>query len=293
MRNLSKWIVLLLLVTPGLKAQKIESLLIGPGDLLHVQVFDSPELAQDARVTDAGEIPLVLGGSVKVANLTPAQAAQAIEDTLVRGHFLLRPSVLVTVTQYATQNVTIIGDVHTPGAYPIGTPRSILDVLALAGGLSDTADRKVLIERHGTSTKVPYVVSNTPGVALDTAEQVYPGDTVIVPRAGIVYALGDVGKAGGYAMANNEAKISALELIARAGGAPPNAAPSHARLIRKSGNGYVEIPLPLDKMQVGKRADIQLQADDIVYVPFSYMRNFAVNAAGLVAAVGSAAVYKY
>jgi len=293
MKNLSKWVVLLLLLAPGLTAQKNESLLIGPGDLLHVQVFDTPELTQDARVTDAGDIPLLLGGRVKVANLTPAQAAHAIESTLVRGHFLLRPSVLVTVTQYATQNVTILGEVHTPGAYPIGTPRSILDVLALAGGLSETADRKVLIERHGTSTRVPYFVSNAPGVALDTAVKVYPGDTVIVPRAGIVYVLGDVSKPGGYTMTNNDAKISALELIARAGGALHSAAASHSRLIRKSGSGYVEIPLPLNKIQDGKRADVQLEADDIVYVPFSYMRNFVVNAATLVGQIGGAAIYKY
>src|ERR1039457_5531850 len=86
MRNLSKWVMLSLLLAPGLPAQTKESLLIGPGDLLHVQVFETPELEEHARVTDAGELPLIMGGGVKVAALTPVQAAHAIEDLLLHGH---------------------------------------------------------------------------------------------------------------------------------------------------------------------------------------------------------------
>jgi polysaccharide export outer membrane protein len=293
MLNLSRWALLSLLLAPLLAAQTKESLLIGPGDLLHVQVFDTPELEEHARVTDAGELPLVLGGSVKVAALTPAEAAHAIEDALKGGHFLLNPRVLVTFEENATQKVSVLGEVRVPGAYAIQTPRSVLDVLTLAGGLTDLADRKVLIERHGTSERVPYFVSNTPGVALDRAVQVNPGDTLIVPKTGIVYALGDVGRPGGYTMTNNEAQLSVLELIARAGGTNHTAVPSHAKLIRKSNGSYVEIPLPLSDMQKGKRADFALQADDIIYVPFSYMRNFAVNGSGIAASAASAAVYHF
>jgi len=293
MRNLSKWALLSLLLAPGLAAQTKESLLIGPGDQLHVKVFDSPELEESARVTDGGELPLLLGGSVNVATLTPAQAANAIEDVLLRGNFLKNPRVLVTVEQYATQSVSVLGEVKTPGAYPIGTPRSILQVLTLAGGLNELADRKVLIERHGTQEKIPYFLSNISATALDTAVKVNPGDTVLVPRAGVVYALGDVAHPGGYTMTNNEGRISALELVSRAGGISPSAGPSHARLIRKSGDGYVEIPLSLNKMEKGEQADIQLQADDIVYVPFSYLHNAAVNSAGIVEAAAAAAVYRF
>jgi polysaccharide export outer membrane protein len=187
----------------------------------------------------------------------------------------------------------VLGEVHVPGAYAIQTPRSILDVLTLAGGLSETADRKVLIERHGSSEKIEYFVSNVPGAALDNAVTVNPGDTIIVPRAGIVYALGDLARPGGYTMTNNEGKLSALELVARAGGTNHTAMTSHTILIRKSSSGYIEISFSLSKVQKGQQADIQLEANDIVYVPFSYLRNFAVNAAGITAAVGSAAVYKF
>jgi len=275
----------------GLQAQ--ESLLIGPGDLLHVQVLDTPDLEQHARVTDAGQLPLILGGNVKVEAFTPEEAARAIEKVLFDNHYLLHPRVLVTVEEYATQVVSVLGEVKAPGPHAIRTPRSVLDVLTLAGGLAEMADRKILIERHGTGEKVPYFVSNQAGVAIDTSVKVYPGDTIFVPKAAIVYLLGDVKLPGGYAMTNNESTVSVLELVARGGGTNHSAVPADAKLIRKVDSGYVQMALPLSAMQKGKRADLPLQAGDIVWVPFSYLRNFATQASGIVAAVGSAAVYHF
>jgi len=275
------------------QAQTAESLLIGPGDTLHVQVLDAPELEEHVRVTDAGELPLILGGNVKVVHLTLDEAARAIENVLLNGHYVLNPRVLVTVDDFATQKVTLTGEVKAPGVYQINTPRPVLDVLTMAGGLSDSADRKILIVRRATGERIPYFVSNKPGVAIDTSVEVYPGDMIFVPRAGIIWAMGDVARPGGYMISNNEGTISVLELVARAGGTPPSAVPSHAKLIRKSGSGYIEMPLQLSAMQKGKRADMQLQPDDIVYVPFSYMRNLAESSSGIVSSLGSAAVYKF
>lgn len=274
-------------------AQAPESLLIGPGDLLHIQVFDTPELEQHARVTDAGALPLILGGTVMVKAMTPGEAARAVEKALRDGHYLLQPQVAVTVDEYATERVSVLGEVKTPGTYAIQTPRSVLDVLSMAGGLTDRADRKILIQRRGTGEKVPYFVSNVSGVAMDTSVQVNPGDTLLAPRAGIVYVLGDVGRPGGYTMTNNESQISVLELVARAGGTNHTAVPSHAVLIRKTPSGTNQIALPLSDMQKGKRADLPLEAGDIVYVPFSYLRNAAVNVGGIAASLGAAAIYQF
>jgi polysaccharide biosynthesis/export protein len=274
-------------------AQQNESLLIGPGDQVQISVFDTPEMAQVARVTDTGTIPLSLGGDVKIAGETPAEAAHAIEKALVDGRFMLHPRVTVTVTQFATQNVSVLGEVKAPGAYPIGTPRSVIHVLALAGGLNESAARKITIERAGSHEKVPYFVANQGDAALDTAVTVNPGDTIFVPRAGIVYVLGDVGRPGGYTMTNNDAGITALELVARAGGTNHSAVPANARLIHKIAGTYTETPLPLSLMQKGKSADIALEADDIIYVPFSYLRNFGLQASGLVASLSSAAIYQF
>lgn len=286
--------VLILFCSAGCCLAQTESLTIGPGDMLHLKVLEAPELEQSSRVSDAGTLTLILGGKVQVAGLTPADAAIAIERVLVEGHYVLTPHVSVTTEQTATQNVTILGQVRTPGSYPIATPRPILDVLALAGGLNDLAQRKVTIQRHSTKERVDYVLSNSANAALDANVPVYPGDTVLVPKADVVYVLGDVNRPGGIAIVTNDSKLSALQALSLAGGTPPNAVPSHSRLIRKQADGtHVELPLQLSAMQKGKEPDIPLQGDDIIYVPFSYARNMAVGAGSLVGATSSAAIYRF
>ena len=274
-------------------AQQNETLEIGPGDLLQIKVFDTPELDQSVRVTDAGAVRLIVGGAVQVASETPEAAARKIESVLLNGNLLLHPHVSVSIAEYATQKVSVLGEVKVPGAYAIVTPRSVLDVLTLAGGLSDTADRRIVIERRGTHEQVAYFVSNAPDVALKSAVLVDPGDSILVPKAGIVYVLGDVARPGGYTMTNNDAGLTVLELIARAGGTNRSAVPSRAKLIHKNGSHYTESPLPLSAMQKGKRADLRLQPDDIVWVPFNYLRNFGAQGGAIVGEVGSAAVYRF
>jgi polysaccharide export outer membrane protein len=286
--------VLILFCCAGCCLAQTESLTIGPGDLLHLKVLEAPELEQSARVNDAGALTLMLGGKVQVAGLTPAEAAVAIERALVEGHYVLTPHVSVSTEQTATENVTILGQVRSPGSYPIATPRPVLDVLALAGGLNDLAQRKVTIQRHSTKERIDYVLSNSANAALDANVPVYPGDTVLVPKADVVYVLGDVNRPGGIAIVTNDSKLSALQALTLAGGTPPNAVPSKSRLIRKQADGsHVELPLQLSAMQKGKEADIPLQGDDIIYVPFSYARNMAVGAGSLIGATSSAAIYRF
>src|ERR1700723_2539156 len=159
------------------------SLLISPGDELHISILDMPEMEQTPRVTDAGEVPVQGIGNVRVANMTPSEAATAIHDRLVGAHYLNHPQVSVVVEQYATQEVTLNGEVKSPGAYPIATPRLILDVIALGGGLSEDADRDVLVERHGDQTNpVHYNVDNNAERAIKEQVLVNPGDTVVVAR---------------------------------------------------------------------------------------------------------------
>jgi polysaccharide biosynthesis/export protein len=289
----AKWLLLLFCCAPCCWAQT-ESLIIERGDVLQVRVLEAPELEQSVRVTDAGTLTLILGGKVQVAGLTPPEAALAIARALVEGNYVLTPHVSVTLSQTVTQNVTIMGQVRSPGSYAIGTPRPILDVLALAGGLTELADRRVTIQRHATKERVVFVVSNSANTELDGSVAVLPGDTVIVPKADVVYILGDVNRPGGIAMATNDSRLSALQALTLAGGAPPNAAPARARLIRKQADGsHLDTPLQLSAMQKGKEPDQQLQADDIIYVPFSYTRNFAVGSAGLISSASSAAIYKF
>jgi polysaccharide export outer membrane protein len=247
------------------------------------------------RVTDAGEVPIPGAGNVRVAGLTPAAAANLVHDRLIAAHYMNHPQVVVTVDQYATQSVSVLGEVKLSGAYPIGTGRSILDVLALAGGLTPDADRNILIERRADpGNPIHYNVSNDAGKAIAEQVTVYPGDTIVVPKAGIVYILGDVNRPGGYVMTNNESQMTVLQAVAMAGGLTRAAKQGHARLIRKeAGGGYSDRELPIGKMQEGKLADIAMLPEDIVYIPFSYAKNIATSgAAGIVASAASASIYQ-
>lgn len=287
---------LLLFVTAcvSLVSAQTESITIAPADTLQIKVLEAPDLAENVRVTDAGTVSLIVGGQVKVVGMTPAQAEKAIEAALIKGNYVLNPHVNVFVEQATVHSVSILGEVKVPGSYPIGTPRSVLDTISLAGGLTQLANRQITIERRKTGEKIPYFVPNDLKDTSSRSVLVYPGDVIIVPKAGIVYVLGDVNRPGGFPIVHNDNVLTMLQAYTLAGGTPPTAVPSHAKLIRKQKNGsYVAIPLNLSKMQKGKVADFALQADDIVYVPFSYLRNMAVNIGQLVSAVTSAAIYNY
>lgn len=268
-----------------------ESLLIGPGDLIQVNVMDTPEMEQQARVTDDGSVPLAYIGSVHVAGQTPATAATLIEGALIAKHVMNKPQVTVRMMELATQDVSVLGQVRTPGTYSITTPQTILKVLSLAGGLSETADRHITVKRNKSGEQLQYFVSNDAGQALSDVVMVYPGDTVLVARAPMVYVMGDVSRPGQYAIATNDARVSLLQVIAMAGSANKTSMQSHVRLIRTTDHGQVELPVRLDQMEKGKQPPLMLQPNDIVYVPFSWMKNVAMNSASIAASTAGAAVY--
>jgi len=287
-------VLLIVLAAAAACFGQTESMLIGPGDELKVDVFDTPEMSQTARVTDAGEIPLVFIGNVKVANFTPAEAARAIEGALTSKQLMLHPQVTVLIQEYATQQVSVMGQVKTPGIYYIAAPVPVLNVLSNAGGLTEVADRHITIQRHGDSSRiVNYYLSNDSDAALRNDVTVYPGDIVIVPKAGTVYVLGDVARPGGYAMADNESQITVLQALANAGGTNKTAIISQARLIRKESNGTTEIPISLGPMQKGKQPDLAMQPNDVLFIPFSYMKNIVLNGSQIAASATSAAIYAH
>jgi polysaccharide biosynthesis/export protein len=270
------------------------TLLIAPGDLLHIQVADTPEMDEDARVTDQGMVPIGGIGNVKVAGLTPGDAATVVHDKLIDSHYLNHPQVSITVEEFATQQVSVIGEVKTNGSFPIATPRPILAVLALAGGLTSEANRHILIERQGDQQHpLDYYASNDGTQAIEQQVMVGPGDTVVVPRAGIVYILGDVNRPGGYVMSNNESELTLLQGLALAGGVTKAAKQGHAHLIRKkAGGGFTDTELSVGDIQKGKHPDLALLPGDVLYLPFSYARNFATTGASQVAASATgAAIY--
>jgi polysaccharide export outer membrane protein len=202
-----------------------------------------------------------------------------------------QPQVTVRVMEYATQDVSVLGQVKTPGTYSITTPQTILKILSLAGGLTDVADRNVTVNRKKTGQQLKYYVDNNAQQALTGVVMVYPGDTVLVSRAPMVYVMGDVNRPGGYTIGTNNGKLGALQVIAMAGSANKTSVQSRVRLIRNTEHGQVEVPIRLDAIEKGKQPDVQLQADDILYVPFSWVKNVAMNSASIAASTAGAAVY--
>ena len=269
-----------------------ESLIIGPGDLVHVQFYDTPELEQHPHVDDAGNAPLLFLGPTPVAGKTPDQAAQLIAALMVSRNFMSHPQVVVSIEQYATQGVTISGEVEHAGNFAIATPRDILDVLALAGGLNAFADRHIVVQRRGASSqRISYFVSNHPEEQLAARLMIHPGDVILVPRVGFVYILGDVGRPGGYPLSNNDTQVTLLQALANAGSPNKTAVLSGIKLMRKSGEGYNEVQIHPHKIESGKEPDPVLLADDVVIVPFSYAKNFILNGTSIAASLTSAALY--
>jgi polysaccharide biosynthesis/export protein len=269
-----------------------ESLLIGPGDMIHIDIFDTPEMAQDVRVTDAGTVQLEFIGELKIIGETPAGAAKIVAKALIDKRIMLDPQVTVRIAEYATLDVSVIGQVQSPGTFPIATAQPILKILSEAGGLTNIADRNIIISRHGDSSqKLQYYLSNDAEQALTNGVMVYPGDIVIVPRAPVVYIMGDVAKPGGYSINTNDSKLTVLEALAMAGSANKTSSRAHIRLIRKTGQGQEEVSVELAAIEKGKKPDIPLKPDDILYIPFSWMKNAAMSAGSIAASTSSAAIY--
>jgi len=245
------------------------NLLIGTGDLLEVSLYGMPDFKTDVRVSSGGEISLPLLGTSVVGGLSVEQAATQIEHNLSQKGLFNDPHVTVFVKEYATQGISVLGEVQRPGIYPLLGERKLYDAISAAGGTSPKAGASVLIT-HRNDPQHPQQIPLLTGAAKSMKNNVpvEPGDTIVVSKAGVVYVVGDVHQPGGFVMENGN-EITVLKAIALAQGTNPNAKLDSARLIRKTPEGPQDVPLSLTKIMAAKAPDPQLQADDVVFVPNS------------------------
>jgi len=244
-------------------------LLIGAGDLLEVSLYGMPDFKTDVRVNSGGEISLPMIGTMPVAGLSVEQAETLIEHKLTEKGLFNDPHVTVFEKEYATQGISVLGEVQRPGIYPLLGSRKLYDAISAAGGTTPKAGGYVLITRRNDpqhSVRVP-LLTGAPE-SMENNVTVEPGDTILVSKAGVVYVVGDVHQPGGFVMENGN-DITVLKAIALAQGTNPNAALDSARVIRKTPEGPQDVPLSLKKIMAAKAPDIQLQADDVVFVPGS------------------------
>jgi polysaccharide export outer membrane protein len=232
---------------------------LGAGDSVTIQVYGQPDMGATVYVSDDGSIPVALVGSVQVAGLSPAQAGLRIEKALRDGKFLVNPHVTLIVTQSRSQRVSVLGQVGTPGRYPIESNTSIFDLLAQAGGVKDDgADVVYLLrpDKDGKETRYPInlklMVNGGPPAQ---TERLKGGDTVFVPRADQFYIYGEVAQPGKYKV---EPGMTIVQAIARAGGVTLRGSQNRVEIKRHKSDGSYQTT----KAKLGEA----VQPDDVIRV---------------------------
>ena len=251
---------------------------LGVGDLIEISVFGVPDLSTKARISGSGDVYLPLIDYVHLASLTTDEAQELIQKRLEDGGFVRGPHVSIFVDESASQAITLVGEVNHPGAYPAIGERRLFDLISAAGGLTDRAGRNVTIERRGDpSQKVELQLSAN--LTEDTQDNVdvFPGDTIIVSRAGIVYVVGDVNHPSGFRIEDNT--ITVLKALALVGGSTRTSALSKTKILRETPSGIQEIPVNLKKILYAKAPDMALVKGDVLFIPGSAAKSAAYRTA--------------
>jgi len=261
-----------------------------PGDLLQIGVYNVPELNTKARVGNSGDVYLPLIDYVHVVGLTVEEAQALIEKRLEDGGFVRNPHVTIFLDESTSQGVTIQGEVAKPGIYSALGNRRLYDLISAAGGFTVSASRKVSIIPSSNTDAVTVSLPRNLADDLQDNVEIRPGDTITVPRAPVVYVVGDVGRPTGLLVDNGS--LTVLQALALAGGTNHTAKMSGVRIIHKGPSGMTETRVPLKKMLEAKAPDITLQADDILFVPLSGARVAASESlqAAISAATGIAVI---
>lgn len=154
---------------------------IGAGDVLHISVWEEPQLTETAVVRPDGKISMPLVMEVDVAGQTPEAVQRMLTDRLVK--FVHKPRVNVTVQEIHSRMVFITGEVQRPGAYPLIEAINVVQLVARAGGLTDFAkQKKVYVLRAVNSVRVNVNYEKVlKGQAPEQNVELTPGDTVVVP----------------------------------------------------------------------------------------------------------------
>jgi polysaccharide export outer membrane protein len=243
------------------------ALTIGPGDMIEVNVFNVPELTSKVRISNTGEVYLPLIDYVHVGGLTTDEAQAVIQKRLEDGGFVRNPHVTVFVDEASSQAVTVIGEVARPGIYPDAIDHKLYEVVSEAGGFTSSASRKIAIIRRNQPEPIRVDLPRNLADDLSGNVEIMPGDTISVPRAPIIYVVGDVGRPSGLLVDNGS--LTVLQALALAGGPNHTAKLGESRIVRKGPNGMVELKLQIKKMLEAKAPDMPLQADDILFIPVS------------------------
>ena len=284
---------------------------VGTGDLLHIDVFDVPELTREVRVSDAGDISFpLIPSKISAAGETPFQLETKLEHLLIENGLISHPQVSVFVKEQNSQPVTIVGAVSHPMIYQVIRPTTLLEVLAAAGGIAPEAGSTIVINRptrgggggeaangsaseQGTDSQVMTIAIQD---LLESGNSsfniaIYGGDFISVPSAGIVYVEGaGVSQPGGYVLQSHGEQITVLKAVALAHGLTGYAKSDDAVIFRMNPNTGQrdQIPVRIRQIEKNKTEDVAMKSNDILYVPDSVGRKVLAKGAEAAIGVGTA-----
>jgi polysaccharide export outer membrane protein len=268
---------------------------LGPDDRISVHVVDAEELSdKPVRIDLNGYIRLPLVGWVQAAGKTVEQL-EADFVTLLKP-FVLKPDVSISITEFHSQPVSVIGCVKNPGIQQLQGRKTLVEMLSLAGGLTTDAGPVVKITRRVEWGRIPLsgAADSTNGqysiadiklaniLSANNPEEnivVRPNDVISVPRAEMIYVTGQVVRSGGFVL-NERESISVLQALALAGGLDRFASPQNSRILRPApgSSSRAEIAVDLRKIISGQGEDLLLKPDDILFVPSSAPKKAALRA---------------
>ena len=278
--------------------------LLGPDDELEIAGPDLDELAdKTTRIDGDGDIEAPLAGRVHVADLTVQRAEQELNKRL--STYIRHPQIVISVKELRSQPVSILGAVNTPGVHQVQGHKTLLEMLSLAGGLRTDAGYSVRITRQIEWGCIPlpnakleasgqFTVGEVNLKQIMDAEdpegnvQILPHDVISVPKAEMVYVIGDVKRSGGFALGQDES-ISVLQALSLAEGLNATADTHRARILRLDTNTKqrVETSVDVKKILNGKSGDVPLLGDDILFIPGSIGKKTTMRAIEAAVQTGS------
>jgi polysaccharide biosynthesis/export protein len=266
---------------------------ISADDLLDVYIIDVPDLSRTYRVSQSGQLAFpLLPKPLNAAGMTLDEFALLLTTQLKSSGTLTDPHINVSVKESRNHSVSITGAVKNPQIYPLLGRTKLLSVLSQAGGIADDAGSFVKITRGGAVNKTLQAAGTNPAEASAETPQtitinvndllnsgnsslnvdVYPGDWVTVPRAGVVYVVGAVNRSGGFVMNTTREHMTVLQAVALAEDLKPTAQREHSMIIRRDPSKTAdrqEITVNLKKILTGQTPDVVMEPNDILFVPDS------------------------
>ncbi len=262
---------------------------VGPNDLLQISVYDFPDLSRDVRVAENGSISFpFIPDPIPAAERTPKELEQSIANALRARGIVNVPQVTVFIKEYRARVVTLVGAVKAPMAYQLMGPTPLLELISRAGGLADDAAEDITVSSAG----VPRRIAAKDLLDGDAATNLLleGGETVHVPRAGIVYVVGAVKRPGGFVLRAQQ-PLTVVKALALAEDVKPTAAQNKAVIVRTlDGQNKQEIPIDLKRIMARKSDDPVLQANDVLFIPDSSGKKAIFRGIESVIGIGSSLV---